>query len=169
MRAAKRIGIWVAVAAVLGAGVVVALPWTHDLDDQISLKPQELPIAPPEFSVPVTGREFAQPLDVEQTFANPVLADEASLARGERNFKIYCTPCHGADGKGAGEVVKKGFLAAPDLTSPTTLGRTDGYLYSYIRHGGAFMPPYAFALDPDQAWDVVNYVRHMQSAAGAQP
>lgn len=166
LRPAKRIAVWVAVAAVLGTGVVVALPWTHDLDNQISIKPQEMPIPPPEFSVPVQGREFKQPLEIEQHLPNPVPADEASVARGQRNFQIYCTPCHGADGRGGGEVVKRGFLASSDLMGATAAGRSDGYLYSYIRHGGAFMPSYSFALQPEQAWDVVNYVRSMQSAAG---
>ncbi len=169
MRAAKRIVMWVAAAAVLGAGVVIALPWTHDLDNQLSIKPQELPIAPPEFSVPVEGREFAQPLDVEQHFLNPILADESSRARGAESFRIYCTPCHGTDGKGGGEVVKRGFLAASDLTGAAASGRSDGYIYSYIRHGGAFMPPYGFALKPDQAWDVVNHVRALQAGAPAAP
>lgn len=168
MRHVRRIAVWVAVAAVLGTGVVVALPWTHDLDNQISIKPQEMPIPPPEFSVPVQGKEFRQPLEVEQHYPNPVPADDASVARGERFFGIYCTPCHGADGRGGGEVVKRGFLAATDLTSQTAAGRSDGYIYSYIRHGGAFMPPYSFALQSNDAWDVVNYVRTMQAAGGSQ-
>ena len=169
MQAAKRLVLWVGLAAVLGAGLVVALPWTHDLDNQLSLKPQEMPIAPPEFSVPIEGREFAQPLTVEQGLQNPVPADDASLARGAESFRIYCTPCHGAEGKGGGEVVKRGFLAASDLTGSAARGRTDGYIYSYIRHGGAFMPPYAFALKPEQAWAVVNHVRRLQAGAPATP
>jgi mono/diheme cytochrome c family protein len=143
------------------------MPWTHDLDNQRSIKPQEMPIAPPEFSVPVEGKEFARPLEVEQKLGNPVAKDTASVARGAEHFRIYCTPCHGAGGQGAGEVVKRGFLAASDLTGATARGRSDGYIYSYVRHGGAFMPAYAFALRPEEAWDVVNYVRSLQ--AGASP
>lgn len=166
MRALKRVSLWVAAAAVVGAGAVIALPWNHDLDNQISIKPQEMPIAPPPFSVPVEGREFPETLLVEARLPNPVAKDAASVARGAESFRIYCTPCHGPAGKGAGEVVKRGFLAATDLTSATASGRSDGYIYSYVRHGGAFMPAYSFALQPDEAWDVVNYVRSLQAGGG---
>jgi mono/diheme cytochrome c family protein len=162
----RRIGTTVVLASILVAGTVVALPWSHDLDNQASIKPQEMVIPPPEYSVPVNGREFPKGLAVESGFANPVPADDASIARGEERFKIFCTPCHGADGGGGGTVVKRGFIAASALTSETTKGRTDGYIYSYIRHGGAIMPPYAFGLKPEEAWDVVNYVRYIQSQAG---
>lgn len=163
MRATRRILVIVGVAVVLGAGVVIALPWTHDLDNQTSIKPQEMPIAPPEFSVPVGGREFQQTLDVEKNLQNPNPADAASIERGAEDFRIYCTPCHGADGRGAGEVVKRGFVAASNLTGDVAIARSDGYIYSYIRHGGPLMPPYQFALRPNEAWDVVNFVRDMQA------
>jgi mono/diheme cytochrome c family protein len=114
----------------------------------------------------VTGREFNKGLEVESKYENPIPADEASIARGEEKFGIFCTPCHGAGGGGAGPVVKRGFIAAAALTSETVRGRTDGYIYSYIRHGGAIMPSYSFGLRPEEAWDVVNYVRHLQSEAG---
>ena len=162
MRAAKRVIILVAVAAVLGTGLVIALPWSHDLDNQISIKPQELVIPPPEFSVPVQGREFKQPLEVEKNLINPIPADEASIARGAASYATFCTPCHGVDGTGAGEVVKRGFIAASSFLSEASKARTDGFMYSYIRHGGAIMPPYSFGLKPEEAWDVVNYLRSIQ-------
>ena len=157
----------VALGAVLAAGMVVALPWSHDLDDQISIKPQELPIPPPEFSIPVTGKEFDRGLDVERNYSNPIAADAASIARGETKFKIFCTPCHGATGEGGGEVVKRGFVAATNLMSENARSRSDGYIYSYIRHGGPIMPPYAFGIKPEEAWDVVNYIRSRQRETSA--
>ena len=141
----------------------MALPWTHDLDNQVSIKPQEMPIAPPEFSVPTTGREFAKDRAVEATYKNPVPADSASLARGDALFHTYCTPCHGQRGEGLGPVVRKGFMPPPQLTGAMTRARTDGYIYSYLRHGGVVMPTYGFALRPHDAWDVVNYVRKLQA------
>jgi mono/diheme cytochrome c family protein len=147
---------------VVVAGAVVALPWSHDLDNQVSIKPQEMPVPPPEFSVPITGREFPQAREVEARYANPVPADTASEGRGAALFAVYCTPCHGARGEGMGPVIRKGFIPPPPLTGSLTRGRTDGYLYSYLRHGGAIMPPYAFALRPADAWDVVNHVRRLQ-------
>ncbi len=43
MRRAKGIIVAVALALVVAAGAVIALPWSHDLDNQISIKPQESP------------------------------------------------------------------------------------------------------------------------------
>jgi len=163
LRRAKRIIVAAALASVVLAGGLVALPWTHDMDNQLSIKPQEMPVAPPEFSVPVTGREFPKGLAVEATYRNPQPADSAWLARGSALFAVYCTPCHGAQGEGLGPVVRKGFMPPPALTGPVTRARTDGYIYSYLRHGGAVMPPYAFALRPPDAWDVVNHVRRLQA------
>jgi mono/diheme cytochrome c family protein len=143
-------------------GVVIALPWNHDLDNQVSIKPQENPLPQPEFSVPVTGREMRPANAAEATFQNAVPADSASENRGSIHFATYCTPCHGPAGQGAGNVVKKGFMAPPNLTGSVTRGRSDSYIYSYVRYGGVVMPAYGFALYPEQAWDVVNYLRKLQ-------
>jgi mono/diheme cytochrome c family protein len=162
LRAARHLALAIGIGALGLTGVVIALPWTHDLDNQISIKPQENPLSPPEFSVPITGREFRQPIEIEATYANPVAADTSSENRGSIHFATYCTPCHGPAGAGAGMVVKKGFMAPPNLMGSVTRGRTDGYIYSYIRHGGVVMPPYGFALQSRDAWDVVNYLRNLQ-------
>ena len=162
MRALRKLLVWAVVAMIVGTGVVVAMPWTHDLDDQVSIKPQEMPVAPPEFSVPLQGREFAKPREVEATYKNPVAADTASENRGQKRFETFCYPCHNMHGEGAGPVVQKGFMPPPMLTGSVTRGRTDGYIYSYIRHGGIIMPSYGFAVRPQEAWDIVNYVRKLQ-------
>ena len=162
MRAVKRTLVALSVGLVVITGVVVALPWSHDLDNQISIKPYEMPIPPPDYSVPVDGREFAKDRTIEAGFPNPIPVDSASEARGKAQFETFCTPCHGERGEGFGSVVKKGFMPPPLLTGSITRGRSDGYIYSYIRHGGVVMPAYGFGLRPNDAWDVVNYVRRLQ-------
>ncbi|MDX1690815.1 MAG: FAD-dependent thymidylate synthase, partial [Acidimicrobiia bacterium] len=47
--------------------------------------------------------------------SNPLPDDEATIARGARLFAIYCTPCHGEAGDGAGPVV------GPNRIPPTPL------------------------------------------------
>ena len=44
----------------------------------------------------------------------------------------------------------------------TTRARTDGYIYRYIRFGGAVMPAYGAQVTAEQAWNLVHYVRSMQ-------
>jgi mono/diheme cytochrome c family protein len=57
------------------------------------------------------------------------------------------------------------FMQAADLLGPTARGRADGYLYSYVRHGGMVMPAYGAQVTRQEAWDLINYVRHMQKVS----
>ena len=79
--------------------------------------------------------------------------------RAAELFVIYCTPCHGAQGKGNGPVSTK-FVPPADLTNADLQkGRTDGYWQSYLSVGGAVMPSYGEALSAEERWHVVNFLR----------
>lgn len=149
--------------SLLWATGLVSLPWTHDLDYQISIKPQEMPLMPPEGVVPVTGTvDDGAKLDADR-LVNPVVADTMSLRRGQNAYGTYCTPCHGATGIGDGPVAKSLPIPPVDLTrADLQSGRTDGALYHTIRHGNVIMPGYAYALTPERAWDVVHYIRTLK-------
>jgi mono/diheme cytochrome c family protein len=79
-------------------------------------------------------------------------------------FKITCTPCHGVQMFGNGMVAAK-FMPPPDLLAIQTRNRTDGFMFSYIRHGGVVMPRYGQSVSANEAWDLVNYIRHMQKVS----
>ena len=99
--------------------------------------------------------------DYDPAFPNADLTYVAQTmaTAGERLFVVYCTPCHGASGKGDGLVATK-FVPPADLTSADLQkARTDGYWQSYLSVGGAIMPSYAEALSPVERWHVVNYLR----------
>lgn len=155
--------------AVLWVARVYAFPWITDMFYQANIQPYELPagrtkhLPLPANSIPVGDVTAGM---TRQDFAvmkvNPVPASAASLARGETLFKTHCFPCHGMEGLGDGPVIKKGFYPV-NLTSPVTKARTDGFIYSYIRFGGlVMMPSYREFIEPDEAWDIVNYVRKLQ-------
>jgi len=117
---------------------------------------------PDSTSVPVTGKDVTHDRDrLERTFVNPQAPDEASVARGEAKFKKTCVPCHGAALKGDGLVAAK-FMPPPDLLNSSSRGRTDGFIYSYIRNGGAIMPSYGAQVTAQEAYDLINYLRHLQ-------
>ena len=42
----------------------------------------------------------------------------------------------------------------------------DGYIYGYIRDGGIWMPPYDDAMTSNERWQVVVYLRNLQSKYG---
>ncbi|MGA8147654.1 MAG: cytochrome c [Gallionellaceae bacterium] len=151
-----------------------AWPWSMDMANQISIKPQESvdPNKPgmwpfPKHSVPVPGTgSLVKDMDVAAKQVNPVVADAKSVELGGRLFGIYCTPCHGYQGKGDGLVGQKLVLQPFDLTSDAVKQLTDGFIWGYMTFGGAIMPSYANDLSPMERWNVINYVRKVLQQGG---
>ncbi len=148
----------------------LAYPPNRDMRRIVAFTPQKGSVRPPDtLTVPITGAERAPDPALlisnreaaAARFVDTTAADDSSLARGERIFHRLCQPCHGPEMRGDGPVAAK-FMPPPDLLGPTTRGRSDGYIYSYIRYGGAIMPRYGQQLGPPAAWDVIHYLRHQQ-------
>lgn len=94
---------------------------------------------------------------------NPVsFADPAVLARGARVFGAFCLPCHGAEARGDGPVVARGFPAPPSLLAGHAVQLKDGQLFHVVTHGQGNMPAYAAQLSPEDRWRVVAYLRSRQ-------
>jgi len=155
------------VALLLVPAVAQAWPWSMDMANQISVKPQESvdaanpgPKAFPKRSVPVAGTTSPiRDQDTAVKTANPIPADEKSVAIGAKLYEVYCTPCHGKSGTGDGLVGAKLILRPFDLTSESLAGKPDGHIFGMMAFGGAIMPSYANDLSPTERWHVVNYVR----------
>jgi len=144
----------------------------RDMRQTVVIDPQKTSLRPPDsLSVPVSGREWMPAHDdlmanrevIGRRFSPTVAADDSALAQGERLFKRTCTPCHGLSMKGDGPVAAK-FMPPPDLLGATTRGRSDGYIYTYVRYGGPIMPKYGHTLTVDQTWAVIHYLRSQQKA-----
>jgi mono/diheme cytochrome c family protein len=166
--------LYLAVALLLAPALAQAWPWSKDMSEQISIKPQESvnPDKPgmmpfPKRSVPVPGTtSLVKDMDAATKQINPVPADEKSVELGGRLFGIYCTPCHGYAGKGDGLVGKKLILQPFDLTSDAVKQLADGFIWGYMTFGGAIMPSYANDLSPTERWHVINYVRKVLQQGG---
>src|SRR6266404_3482259 len=100
-------------------------------------------------------------------------ADHASIQRGTELYqKMNCWSCHGKEGRGDGPsaqtlVDSKGYPIAPyDFAAWTRFkcGESNQDLYRILMTGldGTPMPSFANGLTPDQAWDVVHYIRTLQ-------
>jgi mono/diheme cytochrome c family protein len=158
-----------------------AWPWSDDMANQISIKPQESVdlknpgMRPyPKHSVPVPGTSsLVKDMGASEKQVNPIPADDKSVALGGKLFQIYCTPCHGYSGKGDGLVGAKLLLKPFDLTADQTKERSDGFIWGYMTFGGAVMPSYANDLSATERWNVINYVRKVlqsgQSAVAVTP
>lgn len=127
----------------------------------------------PTLSVPTTGMTVAgyqvsyAPLpavvDSMSGLTNPVAADAASLERGHMYYQINCAVCHGDAGAGDGPASRFG-MPGINIVTELTRARSDGYLWGIIRNGRGLMPNYNRIAEIDR-WDVVNYVRALQSGA----
>jgi mono/diheme cytochrome c family protein len=98
-------------------------------------------------------------MDAALKMANPIPADEKSVAKGAQLFAIYCVPCHGKSGTGDGYVGAKLILKPYDLTSAELAAKPDGHIFGMMTFGGGVMPIYANDLTATERWHVVNYVR----------
>lgn len=141
----------------------LAWPWSRDLMNQPSIKPQEQIVKPyPLNIVPTTGL-WTKVADRDETeeLVNPIPASKESLAIGRALFRTLCLPCHGATGMGNGPVGLIMEVPPVDLRSDYVKeDLTDGWIWGTITFGGFVMPRYGYDLNPEERWDIVNYVRH---------
>jgi mono/diheme cytochrome c family protein len=137
----------------------------RDMRRSVALAPQKtIHRLPDEASVPTVGREPVMDRDVAaEKLRNPVAATPASVAAGDTLYRRFCVPCHGLTMAGDGPVAAQ-FMPPPDLLGQQTRDRKDGFLYSYIRHGGVVMPSYGFQVSAEEAWHLVNFMRQHQKA-----
>jgi high-affinity iron transporter len=93
------------------------------------------------------------------------LADPSARERGRELFARHCALCHGERGDGRGER-RTGLSSAPrDLTDPAWQARTPTLqIFRTLREGvpGTAMPSWA-ALDEDDTWDLVAYLRSLDA------
>lgn len=148
-------------------------PWNKDFVDQLAFKAQEF-LAPAEPNgVPVTGGETLPSLpaditeqemdalkDAAAAIVNPIPATAESLARGAELYAMICLVCHGVEGLGDGPVGLKFDTKSPvDLNEDYTQDQADGSLFFTLTRGRALMPFYRDALDVEERWHVINYVK----------
>lgn len=104
--------------------------------------------------------------------------DDAMMARGQRQFTIYCSVCHGTAGYGDGMVHRRAteLASSPDPTNlslwvppksfhdPLIASKPDGELFDTITWGKNKMMGYGYRLTPEDRWAIVLYVRALQKS-----
>ena len=150
--------------------MVLAWPWSQDMMNQPSIKPQEGKMTPfpsrsvPVFGIPTTVKTREEAKDIR----NPISVTGDSITQGRRLFRIYCAACHGLSGKADSPV--SGKIGAIDLTDDyVQKNLTEGWIWGTITFGSFVMPPYGVPsaekggsndLSVEERWHVVNYVRN---------
>lgn len=154
--------------------------WFTDMMDGQNVKAYERPMAVlPDGAVSRNAyvANFDRTTPEGQALTHTFTVDEAFVKKGEWGYQTYCAPCHKSDATGMGPVTdnsdgKKRFQI-PGLPLAGTSGvlskRTDGYLYLTIRNGGAIMPSYNWALEENEMWAIVAYLRTLPNSAYVPP
>ncbi len=94
---------------------------------------------------------------------NPLPVTTALLARGQRQFTIYCAPCHGQTGEGNGITKKIGAMAiVANLHDKRIVQLPDGEIFNTVSHGKGVMQGYAAQLSVEDRWAAIAYLRALQ-------
>ena len=84
------------------------------------------------------------------------------LARGQEQYQIYCSPCHGLAGFGEGMVVQRGFPHPPSFHSIRLREAPDGHFFNVITNGLGQMYAYGPQVEPTDRWAIIAYIRTLQ-------
>ncbi|WP_455365311.1 c-type cytochrome [Kaarinaea lacus] len=159
-------------AVLLLPSVVFAWPWSQDMMNQPSIKPQEGEMYPfPKRSIPVMGIPTTVPnREAAKELKNPIPASAESIKQGRRLFRIYCAACHGLTG--ALDTPVAGKIGAISLVDDYVQSQlTEGWIWGTITFGSYVMPANGVPnadpakggsndLSVEERWHVVNYVKN---------
>jgi mono/diheme cytochrome c family protein len=151
-----------AILFLAGLSYLLGWPWDTDMIQQPSIRPYQRLLQPPADAVPMGGEEFLPRNVIAERYRNPIQSTPGSLERGRRMFLIYCSPCHGQDGNGHGQVAQ-GDFQPPDLTESKIRMLSEATIYGTVTDGWLTMPFYRETMTVEERWDVVNYVRILQA------
>lgn len=105
------------------------------------------------------------------TLPDAIEANEATMARGEERFGIYCAPCHGQDGSGDGMVHRRAFalkegtwVKPTNLSTEQVVAQPIGQLFNSVSNGIRNMPPYAHQISVEDRWAILLYMRALQKS-----
>jgi mono/diheme cytochrome c family protein len=93
-------------------------------------------------------------------FPMPVTAD--TMARGRERFDVFCAPCHGRTGEGAGVIVLRGFRRPPSYYEERLVTAPVGYLFDVMTNGFGAMQDYSAQVPVADRWAIAAYIRALQ-------
>lgn len=97
-----------------------------------------------------------------QSLVNDVPLTEDNLARGKKQYGIYCAQCHGEKGDGQGQLyVRKKYTYPPaNLLSEKMLANPEADIYHVITVGYGIMAAHGSMISPDDRWMISMYIKN---------
>lgn len=168
----SRFGIDISSVIIAGSMMVMGcdnsqpkIQYVPDMADAPTMKPQENYLEPPQHAVAMNAVLYPKTVEeAEANLKNPLPQDDRVLKLGEKMYSTYCTPCHGATGKGDGPITDV-YVKPPDITDELYVKRSDGFFFYRITFGANVMPGYGHATQPHERWAMVHYLRKLQGGA----
>jgi mono/diheme cytochrome c family protein len=114
----------------------------------------------PPGAVPRGAHAYAAELAPPGPAVTPAL-----IARGKEQFLAFCSPCHGATGRGDGVVTSRGFPRPPSYHEERLRAVPPDYVVGIITRGKGAMYPYAERIRPEDRWAIAHYVKTLQVEA----
>ena len=161
-----------ACAALLGVYFVITI---YDNNMKIGrlyqtpvVRPHEEPqLLMDERSVPLEQSE----LIIKETLKQPVSVmptptfTQSMIVKGEKEYKAFCSHCHGDNLDGQGTVGQSFHPLPTNLLNPDAVKMTDEQMFAIISYGREKTPGLASSMTVDSRLSVIKYVRHRQHTA----
>jgi mono/diheme cytochrome c family protein len=96
-----------------------------------------------------------------RTLRNPIPLTPEVLEEGKTLYLRFCSPCHGAEGKGNGKVADM-YKGVPAYNATATKNLPAGHIFHVITYGIRRMWPHGTQVNPDERWKIVHYVQTLQ-------
>jgi mono/diheme cytochrome c family protein len=138
---------------------------TEFFTDGTSARPLMAGVVPAD-PAEVVGQPYQDPSRPAATMPSPVTRE--ILERGQQQFNVFCSVCHGRLGNGDGMIVQRGFTRPPSYHIDRLRNETDAHFFDVISNGYGAMYSYGDRVPPARRWEIVAYVRALQ-AASADP
>jgi mono/diheme cytochrome c family protein len=107
-------------------------------------------------------------VDGQEVDYMPMPVTDAMLDRGQQQYEIYCSPCHGIAGYGNGMVAQRGGTPPANYHSEYVRSQPLSHYYYVITNGYRNMYPYAQKIAPEDRWAIAAYMRALQLSQQAE-
>ena len=104
----------------------------------------------------------------------PVELTAELLSRGQRQYAVFCAPCHGLGGYGDGMVAQRAdrlqqgtWVAPSSFHAEPAFSRPPGHLFNTITNGIRTMPAYGPQVEVADRWAIVGYIKALQRSQRA--
>jgi mono/diheme cytochrome c family protein len=102
--------------------------------------------------------------------ANPTTATAQTLEQARGSYTGSCSQCHGTSGNTQGAFGQTSFPPATDLSSQNARNLSDSQMFYIIKNGLGFTPMPAFKdqYSDSEIWNIVNFIRMLQTTSPDQ-